>query len=72
MDVMLNKISQALYNKNIRFYPQNQRVRCFAHIVNLAAKQVLENLDDNSEIRENESFRNIINKVLIIINIILY
>ena len=68
MDVMLNKISQALHNKNIQFYPKNQRVRCFAHIVNLAAKQALENLDDDLE---NESFKNIINKVLIIINIIL-
>ena len=65
MDVMLNKISSALYSKNISFYPKNQRVRCLAHIINLAAKKALENLDNDSEItNNNESFTNIIYKVI--------
>ncbi|GBC27451.2 zinc finger BED domain-containing protein RICESLEEPER 2-like [Rhizophagus irregularis DAOM 181602=DAOM 197198] len=57
MDVMLNKISSSLRSKNISFNPNNQRVRCFAHIINLAAKKAVENLyisdlndDDNLDI----------------------
>ena len=65
MDVMLNKISSSLRSKNIRFYPQNQRVRCLAHIINLAAKKALENLDNDEEIENNnESFNNVIYKVI--------
>lgn len=59
MDVMLNKISSSLRSKNISFNPNNQRVRCFAHIINLAAKKAVENLyisdlndDDNLDIGE--------------------
>ncbi|GBC12416.2 zinc finger BED domain-containing protein 1-like [Rhizophagus irregularis DAOM 181602=DAOM 197198] len=59
MDVMLNKISSSLRSKNILFNPNNQRVRCFAHIINLAAKKAVENLyisdlndDDNLDIGE--------------------
>jgi hypothetical protein len=59
MDVMLNKISSSLRSKNISFNPDNQRVRCFAHIINLAAKKAVENLyisdlndDDNLDIGE--------------------
>ena len=40
---MLNKISSELYSKNITFEPDNQRVRCLAHIINLAAKKAIEN-----------------------------
>ena len=40
---MLNKISSELYLKNITFEPDNQRVRCLAHIINLAAKKAIEN-----------------------------
>jgi len=43
MDTMLNKISSELYLKNITFEPDNQRVRCLAHIINLAAKKAIEN-----------------------------
>ncbi|CAB5211348.1 unnamed protein product [Rhizophagus irregularis] len=74
MDVMLNKISSSLRSKNISFNPNNQRVRCFAHIINLAAKKAVENLyisdlndDDNLDIREttnelmiNESIKRIV------------
>jgi len=59
MDVMLNKISSSLRSKNISFNPNNQRVRYFAHIINLAAKKAVENLyisdlndDDNLDIGE--------------------
>ncbi|CAB4446469.1 unnamed protein product [Rhizophagus irregularis] len=44
MDVMLDKISQSLAKKSITFYPKNQRVRCFAHVINLAAKKLIDNL----------------------------
>ncbi|GBC53601.2 ribonuclease H-like protein [Rhizophagus irregularis DAOM 181602=DAOM 197198] len=44
MDVMLDKISQSLAKKSITFDPKNQRVRCFAHVINLAAKKLIDNL----------------------------
>lgn len=39
MDTMLDKISSELILKNITFDPNNQRVRCLAHVINLAAKK---------------------------------
>ena len=44
MDTMLSKISSELYSQNITFEPENQRVRCLAHVINLAAKKAIENL----------------------------
>jgi hypothetical protein len=44
MNTMLNKISSELYLQNITFEPENQRVRCLAHVINLAAKKAIENL----------------------------
>ena len=41
---MLNKISNSLREKNINFNPNNQKIRCLAYIINLAAKQAIENL----------------------------
>lgn len=71
MNTMLDKISRSLNEKNITFNPKNQRVRCLAHIINLAAKQAIENLyvswpeDDITldEANNNVEFISIINKV---------
>jgi len=67
---MLNKISNSLCEKNINFNPNNQRVRCLAHIINLAAKQAIENLyvswsDDDilDETNNNTELTSIIYKV---------
>ena len=70
MNTMLNKISNSLCEKNINFNPNNQRVRCLAHIINLAAKQAIENLyvswsDDDilDETNNNTELTSIIYKV---------
>ena len=52
MNTMLDKISSELILKNITFDPNNQRVRCLAHVINLAAKKAMEN--SNSVSYENE------------------
>ena len=44
MDTMLNIIQSNLEEKNIIFEPKDQRVRCLAHIIDLAAKKALEDL----------------------------
>jgi len=54
---MLNKLSNLLLEKDINFDPDNQHVRCLAHIINLAAKKALGNLcefnmDDFNELDE--------------------
>lgn len=59
MNVMLNKLSILLFEKNINFDPSDQHVRCLAHIINLAAKKSLENLyefnmDNFNELEENQ------------------
>ncbi len=74
MNVMLDKISQSLTRKNIAFDPENQRVQCFAHIINLAAKKLIDNLqvpilyEDESSFEEAEDtendLRNAIYKVI--------
>jgi len=44
MNTMLDKVSLELKKKNIDFSLYNQRVRCLAHVINLAAKSALESL----------------------------
>ena len=39
---MLDKISQSLEVQNITFEPENQRVRCLAHVINLAARKLID------------------------------
>ena len=70
MNTMMNKISNSLHEKNINFNPNNQRVRYLAHIINLAAKQAIENLyvswsDDDilDETNNNTELTSIIYKV---------
>ena len=41
---MLNKISNELCMQNITFDPDNQRVRCLAHVINLIAKKLIDSL----------------------------
>ena len=67
---MLSKISNSLQEKGITFNSNNQRVRCLAHIINLAAKQAIENLyvswsDDDvlDEANDNIELISIIYKV---------
>ena len=70
MNTMLNKISNSLQENGITFNPNNQRVWCLAHIINLAAKQAIENLyiswsDDDilDEANDNVELISIIYKV---------
>ena len=44
MNTILEKLSQDLVKQGVFFEPHNQRVRCLAHIINLAAKKALESL----------------------------
>ena len=68
MDVMLNKISFSLRAKNIEFNLNNQRVRCFAHIINLAAKKAIENLyvvelNDNDDLDIGDTINELISVI---------
>jgi len=73
MDSMLSNISYYLSDIGITFEPQNQHVRCLAHIINLAAKSALEGLNASGlDIDENiideedngENLQNAIYKVI--------
>jgi len=73
MDSMLSNISYYLSDIGITFEPQNQHVRCLAHIINLAAKSALEGLNASGlDIDENiideednsEKLQNAIYKVI--------
>ena len=44
MDTMLNIIQSNLEEKNIIFEPKDQQIRCLVHIIDLAAKKALEDL----------------------------
>jgi hypothetical protein len=50
MDVMLENISQSLKLQNIIFDPNNHRVRCLAHVINLGAKKLIDHLYVTNEI----------------------
>ena len=83
MNSMLNKISTILFEQDINFDVENQHVRCFAHIINLAVQKFIKNIsvfepnnendienDEETEIKLN----NVIYKVslLYFINILLF
>lgn len=55
MNTMLDKLSILLLEKNINFNPNDQHVRCLAHIINLAAKKALENLYEFNNDFDEES-----------------
>lgn len=73
---MLDIIRSNLEEKNITFEPENQRVRCLAHIIDLAAKKALEDLrasgpGDEADIMEEtveteEDLKSIVYKVSLI------
>lgn len=78
---MLDVISDDLAEKNITFEPHNQRVRCLAHIIDLAAKKALKDLDASGpdteadileEVDEaEEDLKNVVYKVSLLKFIIL-
>lgn len=80
MDVMLRKISSELFTQNIIFEPDNQRVHCLAHVINLAAKKIIEsfyvtisheNENDFIAVEDTEdNLKNTIYKVNLLQNII--
>ena len=81
MDTILDMISDDLTEKNITFEPHNQRVRCLAHIIDLAAKKALKDLDASGpdteadvleEVDEaEENLKNVVYKVSLLKFIIL-
>jgi hypothetical protein len=57
MDVMLQKLSQSLrVTHNIDFDPNNQRVRCLAHAINLAAKKLIDSIHVSMPYENENSF----------------
>ena len=80
MDVMLQKISTTLQTQNIVFDPEEQRVRCLAHVINLAAKKLLscicvtpyEDEESFETVEDNdERLKEVIYKVINILKILL-
>jgi hypothetical protein len=79
MDTMMSKIS---LSNNVNFESHNQHVRCLAHIINLAAKCLLEglkvsglsvseeifDLEDDQEKLQNSIYK----VILIVMKFILY
>ena len=49
MDTMLKHLSESLAKDNIRFSIENQQIRCLIHIVNLAAQQILQGIQENND-----------------------
>ena len=73
MTAMLRKLSQDLKSQGIFFDPYNQRVRCLAHIINLAAQSALKSLhasayDNVNEILESEDTTNNLNNITYKVN----
>ncbi len=65
------------YDENIEFNSNNQRVRCLAHIINLAAQDALKTLkgtgpNNEEEVLENNNPVEVIAKVILNYNIKLF
>jgi hypothetical protein len=54
MDKMFSKFEDICNYEGIKFDAKNQRVRCLAHIINLAAQNILKALKDEAPENENE------------------
>jgi hypothetical protein len=73
MNVMLENVSQALAIQNIKFDPEDQRVRCLAHVINLAAKKLINSLyveesyDENSFKTTEDTANNLKNAIFKVI-----
>lgn len=50
---------QAIETENIEFDAENQHVRCLAHVINLTAQQILQNLNAGTEVELNSENINI-------------
>lgn len=80
MDVMLERISESLNIQNINFDPNNQRVRCLAHVINLAAKKLIssicvtqyENEESFETLENDEHLKDVIYKVIKILLLLYY
>lgn len=57
MNKMFQKFENMCENENIRFDAENQRVRCLAHIINLAVQNILKMLKEEAPNNENEILR---------------
>lgn len=55
MDKMFNKFESICNYEGINFDAKNQRVRCLAHIINLAAQSILKSLNEEAPNNENEN-----------------
>ncbi len=65
------------YDENIEFNSNNQRIRCLAHIINLAAQDALKTLkgagpNNEEEVLENNNPVEVIAKVILNYNIKLF
>jgi hypothetical protein len=54
MNKMFSKFENICEYENIKFDAENQRVRCLAHIINLAAQNILKTLKEEAPENENE------------------
>lgn len=70
---MLENVSRTLAIQNIRFHPEDHRVRCLAHVINLAAKKLIDSLyvselyDENSFETTEDTANNLKNAIFKVI-----
>lgn len=67
----LQAVETELSEKFIHFNSEDKHVRCLAHVINLAAQQVLVTLKANEEASDEEEVGSLIKKVNIIVVIII-
>jgi hypothetical protein len=58
MDKMFNKFEAICEYEGIKFDAKNQRVRCLAHIINLAVQNIFKSLKEVIPNNENEALEN--------------
>lgn len=59
MNAMMKNFKILCSNLEVNFDFKNQHVRCLAHIINLAAQDLLKNLREEAPENENEFLENI-------------
>ena len=57
MDMMFNKFKDMCECEEIKSNAKNQHVRCLAHIINLAAQNILKTLKEKAPENENDILR---------------
>jgi len=67
-DTFMSFLEKICTDRNIEFTPQNNHIRCLAHIINLAAQDALSTLkvkyvDNENELLNNEEMSEVIPKV---------